>query len=109
MSTHLGDDAEGLDGFEFLTMAEAGEVGHWAGSDSATGGPANYAFLGSWSGRYRSRRVTSATSRKLTEARRTGGPRDFLSYPAAAAADDGGVAGDLPRSGGAARRRHTAT
>jgi len=30
MSTYLGDDAEGLDGFEFLTMAEAGEVGHWA-------------------------------------------------------------------------------
>jgi hypothetical protein len=30
MSTYLGDDAEALDGFEFLTMAEAGEVGHWA-------------------------------------------------------------------------------
>ncbi len=27
MSTYLGDDADGLDGFEFLTMAEAGEVG----------------------------------------------------------------------------------
>src|SRR5918998_1291374 len=30
METYLGDDADGLDGFEFLTMAEAGEVGHWA-------------------------------------------------------------------------------
>jgi hypothetical protein len=29
MSTYLGDDADGLDGLEFLTMAEAGEVGHW--------------------------------------------------------------------------------
>jgi hypothetical protein len=29
MSTYLGDDADGLDGFEFLVMAEAGEVGHW--------------------------------------------------------------------------------
>ena len=29
MQTYLGDDADGLDGFEFLTMAEAGEVGHW--------------------------------------------------------------------------------
>jgi hypothetical protein len=29
MSTYLGSDADGLDGFEFLTMAEAGEVGHW--------------------------------------------------------------------------------
>jgi len=30
MKTYLGDDADDLDGFEFLTMAEAGEVGHWA-------------------------------------------------------------------------------
>ncbi len=29
MNTYLGSDADGLDGFEFLTMAEAGEVGHW--------------------------------------------------------------------------------
>ena len=30
MKTYLGEDADALDGFEFLTMAEAGEVGHWA-------------------------------------------------------------------------------
>jgi hypothetical protein len=30
MSTYLGDDSDALDGFEFLFMAEAGEVGHWA-------------------------------------------------------------------------------
>jgi hypothetical protein len=30
MATYLGEDAEALDGFEFLTMAEAGEVGHWS-------------------------------------------------------------------------------
>jgi hypothetical protein len=30
METYLGDDADALDGFEFLTMAEAGEVGHWS-------------------------------------------------------------------------------
>jgi hypothetical protein len=29
MKTYLGEDADGLDGFEFMTMAEAGEVGHW--------------------------------------------------------------------------------
>ena len=29
MSTYLGGDADGLDGLEFLTMAEAGEAGHW--------------------------------------------------------------------------------
>lgn len=27
--TYLGSDADGLDGFEFMIMAEAGEVGHW--------------------------------------------------------------------------------
>jgi hypothetical protein len=30
MATYFGDDADELDGFEFLTMAEAGEVGHWS-------------------------------------------------------------------------------
>jgi hypothetical protein len=30
MKTYLEDEQEALDGFEFLTMAEAGEVGHWA-------------------------------------------------------------------------------
>jgi hypothetical protein len=30
MKTYLGEDSDDLDGFEFLTMAEAGEVGHWA-------------------------------------------------------------------------------
>jgi hypothetical protein len=29
MSTYLAADSDDLDGFEFLTMAEAGEVGHW--------------------------------------------------------------------------------
>jgi hypothetical protein len=30
METYLEDEEQALDGFEFLTMAEAGEVGHWA-------------------------------------------------------------------------------
>jgi hypothetical protein len=30
MSDYLGKDSDALDGFEFLTMAEAGEVGHWS-------------------------------------------------------------------------------
>jgi hypothetical protein len=30
MSTYLDKDADALDGFEFLTMAEAAEVGHWS-------------------------------------------------------------------------------
>ena len=30
MKTYLDSDSDALDGFEFLTMAEAGEVGHWS-------------------------------------------------------------------------------
>ena len=30
MKTYLGEDSDALDGFEFLTMAEAAEVGHWS-------------------------------------------------------------------------------
>jgi hypothetical protein len=30
MQDYLDDSADALDGFEFLTMAEAGEVGHWS-------------------------------------------------------------------------------
>jgi hypothetical protein len=29
MTTYLAEEEEALDGFEFLTMAEAGELGHW--------------------------------------------------------------------------------
>ena len=29
MQTYLSGEEEALDGFEFLTMAEAGELGHW--------------------------------------------------------------------------------
>jgi hypothetical protein len=30
MESYLGGDSDGLDGFEFLIMTEAGEAGHWA-------------------------------------------------------------------------------
>ena len=30
LTTYLDEQSDALDGFEFLTMAEAGEVGHWA-------------------------------------------------------------------------------
>ena len=63
MSTYLGGESDGLDGFEFLTMAEAGEVGHWAvlGKLNESAGRARSP---SWSsGRCRSRSATSPTSR----------------------------------------------
>jgi hypothetical protein len=34
MTTYLDRNADGLDGFEFLTMAEAAEVGHWTVLDA---------------------------------------------------------------------------
>jgi hypothetical protein len=50
MQTYLGSDADGLDGFEFLTMAEAGEVGHWAvlGKLNETAGESEISELVSW-------------------------------------------------------------
>ena len=30
MEAYLGGEEDPLDGYEFLTMAEAGEVGHWS-------------------------------------------------------------------------------
>jgi hypothetical protein len=30
MESYLDEDSDGLDGFEFLIMTEAGEAGHWA-------------------------------------------------------------------------------
>jgi hypothetical protein len=50
MQTYLGADADGLDGFEFLTMAEAGEVGHWAvlGKLNESAGEERVAELVEW-------------------------------------------------------------
>lgn len=48
--TYLGDDADGLDGLEFMTMAEAGEVGHWAilGKLNEKAGESEIAELVQW-------------------------------------------------------------
>jgi hypothetical protein len=50
MQTYLGGDSDGLDGFEFLTMAEAGEVGHWAvlGKLNETAGEEEIGELVEW-------------------------------------------------------------
>ncbi len=50
MSTYLDDSADALDGFEFLTMAEAGEVGHWKvlRQMATAGGNAQLAELAEW-------------------------------------------------------------
>jgi len=50
MKTYLGEDSDELDGFEFLTMAEAGEVGHWAilGKVNESAGEEDVAELVEW-------------------------------------------------------------
>ncbi len=50
MRTYLGEDSDELDGFEFLIMAEAGEVGHWAilGKLNETAGEAPVQELVDW-------------------------------------------------------------
>ena len=50
MRTYLGDDADGLDGFEFLIMAEAGEASHWEvlGKINENGGEEGIRQLVSW-------------------------------------------------------------
>lgn len=50
MSAYLGDDADGLDGFEFMAMAEAGELGHWMVLDklNESAGEAEISELTEW-------------------------------------------------------------
>jgi hypothetical protein len=50
MRTYLGEDSDELDGFEFLIMAEAGEVGHWAilGKLNESAGEARVGELVEW-------------------------------------------------------------
>jgi len=48
MDTYLDDDAEALDGFEFLTMAEAAEVGHWSVLQAMGGSREGFSELIDW-------------------------------------------------------------
>jgi len=50
LDIYLDDDSDALDGFEFLTMAEAGEVGHWEVLDqmAKNAGDDNIAELVAW-------------------------------------------------------------
>ena len=71
MSTYLGDDADDLDGFEFLTMAEAGEVGHWhvLGELSRKAGAAEVTELVEWAVPIQERHYENVSTGSLTLAR----------------------------------------
>jgi hypothetical protein len=69
MSTYLDRDADALDGFEFLTMAEAAEVGHWSvlGTMNESAGNGDVRELVSWALPIQERHLQEVTegSRKL--------------------------------------------
>jgi hypothetical protein len=48
MDTYLDEKADALDGFEFLTMAEAAEVGHWTVLKEMGGGRDGFSELIDW-------------------------------------------------------------
>jgi hypothetical protein len=68
MDTYLGDDADALDGFEFLIMAEAGEVGHWAvlGKLNESAGEDRVAELVDWALPLQERHLDTARACALT-------------------------------------------
>ena len=61
MSTYLSDEVDGLDGLEFLLMAEAGELGHVEVVGVMNEQAGTLGSAGSWSGRGRFRSGTSRT------------------------------------------------
>ena len=68
METYLGDDSDGLDGLEFMTMAEAGEVGHWEilGQLSRKGQEKELLELAEWAIPIQARHLTEVRSGSLT-------------------------------------------
>ena len=68
MSTYLGGDSDGLDGFEFLTMAEAAEVGHWAvlGKLNEAAGESEISELVEWALPIQERHFAEAKDGSLT-------------------------------------------
>jgi hypothetical protein len=70
-STYLGDDADALDGFEFLTMAEAAEVGHWEIVDvlAQRAGRADVQELAAWATPIQQRHLEQAREGSLTLAK----------------------------------------
>ncbi len=68
MSTYLGDDSDGLDGFEFMTMAEAGEVGHWEvlGKLNESAGESEIGELVDWALPIQERHFETARASALT-------------------------------------------
>jgi hypothetical protein len=67
MRTYLSEDSDELDGFEFLVMAEAGEVGHWAilGKLNETAGEEGVRELVDWALPIQERHLTDVREGSL--------------------------------------------
>lgn len=70
MKTYLGEDSDGLDGLEFMIMAEAGEVGHWAilGKLNETAGESEIQDLVDWAQPIQERHFTEVREASLSMA-----------------------------------------
>ena len=70
MKTYLGEDSDGLDGLEFMIMAEAGEVGHWAilGKLNETAGESEIQDLVDWANPIQERHFTEVREASLSMA-----------------------------------------
>jgi hypothetical protein len=68
MKTYLGDEEEALDGFEFLAMAEAGELCHWEIVEKMAGtlGDKQVAQLAQWAVGVQRRHVATVREASLT-------------------------------------------
>src|SRR4051794_30754314 len=68
MKIYLDADSDALDGFEFLTMAEAGEVGHWKVLEAMNNnrGRSDVAALCEWATPIQERHLASVTKATRT-------------------------------------------
>ena len=73
MTTYLGDESDGLDGLEFMTMAEAGEVGHWEilGTLSEKAGETELVDLAEWATPIQERHLADTRENSLKLARQS--------------------------------------
>jgi methyl-accepting chemotaxis protein len=71
LEAYLDESADALDGFEFLTMAEAGEVGHWRvlGELSRKAGASEVTELVEWATPIQERHYQDVSKGSLTLAR----------------------------------------
>lgn len=66
LKTYLDSDSDVLDGFEFLTMAEAGEVGHWSVLKSMSQSHADVQQLVEWALPIQERHFTDVMAASTT-------------------------------------------